>query len=159
MGAVQDAVNGRGGRGIQRHPLQGQRKNFRFHPSRFQWEDLPCRRKLWWSQGLERKWEAEAGEERLPSNFLLLNISTEWHPPSTGKGSSQQIGSLECLGYSEPICSSLVKYTQAQMGICWTPPQKDHGGIQTDNVPLVQEIIWSITDKLSYQGFKNWSDS
>ena len=64
-----------------------------------------------------KKIEVEAGEARLPSNYLLIPFSAYRYTPSTGKGSSQKIGSLEYLGYSEPRCSILVKSTQTRMGI------------------------------------------
>ena len=107
----------------------------------------------------KKKQKAEDLEEKLPSNCLLLQLYTERYLLSTWKCSSWQISSLECFGYSEPRCSSLVKSTQAQMGIYWTPTLKYHVGSQTANVTLVQERIRSITDWLSYWGFKNGSDS
>ena len=66
----------------------------------------------------KKKRQAEAGEARLSSNCLLLQLSTDWYLTYIVKDSSGQIGSLECLGYSYPRCSSFVKSTQAQMGIC-----------------------------------------
>ena len=85
-----------------------------------------------------KKRKSEAGETRLPSNYLLIHISTEQYPPSTGNDSSWKIAFLEFLVYSEPICSSLVRPTQAWMGILWTYPQTCHGGSQVDNFLFVQ---------------------
>ena len=97
----------------------------------------------------KKKQKAEDGEARLTSNFILLQIYTKQYPRSTGKGSSLQIVSLECLGYSEPICSILVKPTQTRMGVRWTPSQKCHRGIQTANIPFVWERIRLSTYLLS----------
>ena len=122
---------------INKHPLQEQRENLSVHPRKFQQEDLPHRWKFRRSQGPEKKLQAKAGLTRLPSNWLLLYLTTKWYPSSTGKGSSQKIGLLECLGYSEPRWHSLVKFTQSRMGICWDPLWQYHRGIQTDNYLFV----------------------
>ena len=69
------------------------------------------------------------GEAMLPSDCLILHISTYICLSYTGKGYSQKIGSLECRRYSEPECSSLVKPTQTRMVICRTHLRQFHGGI------------------------------
>ena len=92
----------------------------------------------------KKKLKAKDGEARLPSNCLLLQLSTERYLSSTGRSSSRQFFPLECIGYSEPRWCSLVKSTKARMGICWSLPWKYHGGSETSSVPFVWERIrWS----------------